>query len=186
MDGYDGVVLAGGQGRRMGIEAKSLLTVGGRPMIAASLAALAGAERTVVVGPGGQVIESPPGGGPVAALAAGLTRVTAPVVVVLAADLPFVTSVTVELLVARVPAVAVDTAGRPQFLLAAYRTTALQRALPDQPDGVAMRAVVARLQPQPRLVPITADGEPPEWWDCDTPTQLQQARRWSTSHSRSG
>jgi molybdopterin-guanine dinucleotide biosynthesis protein A len=163
----------------MGTGSKQLLAVGGRPMIAASLAAVAGARRIVVVGPGGDLVEDPPGGGPVAALAAALTRVTAPVVVVLASDLPFVSAAVVDLLVARAPAVAVDADGRAQPLLAAYRTMGLRQAIPAQPAGAAMRTVVDALAPKARLVEIAAAGAPPAWWDCDTPAQLKQARSWA-------
>src|SRR3954465_16095737 len=93
---YTAVVLAGGKAARLGGQAKPQLEVGGRPMLATVLAAVADASARVVVGPaqpvpGGVVLvrEHPPGGGPVAALRAGLESVTADVVVVLAGDLPF-------------------------------------------------------------------------------------------------
>jgi molybdopterin-guanine dinucleotide biosynthesis protein A len=171
---YDGLVVAGGRARRMGGGDKSALLVGGRSMRATALTALAGAERTVVVGPGGDALEDPPGGGPVAALAAGLPLVEAPVVVVLAADLPFVTADAVAVLAARANAVAVDDAGRAQYLLAAYRTADLRAAIPPYPDGCSLRSVIDPLAPA--LVQL--GGDPPPWWDCDTPEQLAFARKW--------
>ena len=45
------VVLAGGKAARLGGQAKPQLLVGGRPMLATVLAAVADADRRVVVGP---------------------------------------------------------------------------------------------------------------------------------------
>ncbi|MEN3610263.1 NTP transferase domain-containing protein [Plantactinospora sp. ZYX-F-223] len=63
----------------MGGADKPALPVGGRPMVDRVLAAAADADLRVVVGPAGELPagvratrEQPPGGGPVAALAAGL------------------------------------------------------------------------------------------------------------------
>lgn len=83
MADYAAIVLAGGAGRRLGGVAKPLLQVGGRSMLDRVLDAVADANPRVVVGPDSLVVppgvrrvsEQPPGGGPVAALAAGLTAV---------------------------------------------------------------------------------------------------------------
>jgi molybdopterin-guanine dinucleotide biosynthesis protein A len=74
------IVLAGGGGRRLGGRDKPALPVGGRPMLARVLDAVAAAAPRVVVGPARDDLpadvvqrrEDPPGGGPVAAVAAGL------------------------------------------------------------------------------------------------------------------
>lgn len=97
--GWDGVVLAGGLGRRMGPGDKLARRVGGVPLLERVIAALAGAERIIVAGPrrawvtGADrliwVAEDPPGGGPVAGLSAALSAVRASRLVVLAGDLPF-------------------------------------------------------------------------------------------------
>lgn len=145
---------------------KPALVVGGRPLLVIARAALVGAVRTVVVGPGGDVVEDPPGSGPVAALRAGLTLVSAPIVVVLAADLPQVTAAAVEALVAAAPAVAVDDAGRDQHLLAAYPAEALRAAA----TGSRMHPVTEALAPHRLSLP----GEP--WRDVDTPAELAEAR----------
>ncbi|WP_444546051.1 molybdenum cofactor guanylyltransferase [Virgisporangium aurantiacum] len=81
------MVLAGGAGRRLGGAAKPTLAVGGTPMLARVLAAVDDADGRVVVGPGslGLIVppgvrviqEEPAGGGPVAALAAGLAELAA-------------------------------------------------------------------------------------------------------------
>jgi molybdopterin-guanine dinucleotide biosynthesis protein A len=96
---FAAVVLAGGRAARLGGQAKPQLVVGSRSMLAAVLAAVPDADPRVVVGPpqpvpDGVVVlrEQPPGGGPVAAMRAGLARVDADVVAVLAGDLPFLTA----------------------------------------------------------------------------------------------
>ncbi|WP_399128711.1 molybdenum cofactor guanylyltransferase [Actinacidiphila sp. ITFR-21] len=94
---YDAVVLAGGAARRLGGADKPALPVGGRTLLDRVLAACAGADRTVVVGPRRPTArpvrwagEEPPGGGPLPALAAGLTALAsaAPTAGVLASAAP--------------------------------------------------------------------------------------------------
>ncbi|MCW2566643.1 MAG: molybdopterin-guanine dinucleotide biosynthesis protein MobA, partial [Mycobacterium sp.] len=51
MTGYTAVVLAGGRARRLGGIAKPAVDVGGRPMLARVLAAVADAGHVIVVGP---------------------------------------------------------------------------------------------------------------------------------------
>ena len=104
---YDTIVLAGGAARRLGGADKPALSVGGRPLLDRVLAACPGAAITVVVGPHRptartvvRALEDPPGGGPLAALDAGLRHTTAPTVLVLSADLPFLTAATVHTLLA--------------------------------------------------------------------------------------
>jgi molybdopterin-guanine dinucleotide biosynthesis protein A len=119
--GYVAIVLAGGAARRLGGRDKPALPIGGRPMLDRVLAAASGATCRIVVGPARadvaadviQVREDPPGGGPVAALAAGLAELDHPgepggsdriggragdLVAVLAADLPFLVSADIEAL----------------------------------------------------------------------------------------
>lgn len=100
---YDAVVLAGGAARRLGGADKPGLRVGGRPLLDRVLAACATATTTVVVAeprrtarPVEWAREEPPGGGPLAALDAGLRHVSAEHVVVLSADLPFLDEATVR------------------------------------------------------------------------------------------
>lgn len=101
MTGYAAVVLAGGAARRMGGVDKPARPVGGRPMLHRVLAAVADADQRIVVGPSGPVPggvrttrEEPPGGGPVAAIAAGLALLDpgTTTVALLAADLPLLTA----------------------------------------------------------------------------------------------
>ncbi|PWR07617.1 bifunctional protein IspD/ispF [Micromonospora acroterricola] len=100
MGTYAAVVLAGGAARRMGGLDKPALPVGGRPMRDRVLAAVTDASPRVLVGPADDVPgdvrvtrEDPPGGGPVAATAAGLALLDpdTPLVALLAADLPLLT-----------------------------------------------------------------------------------------------
>lgn len=104
---FDAVVLAGGAAKRLGGVDKPSVSVGGRSLLDRVLAACAGAAGTVVVGsrrPTARPVmwarEEPPGGGPLAALHAGLRRTTAERVVVLSADLPFLDEHTVRRLLA--------------------------------------------------------------------------------------
>ncbi|MEV6939475.1 NTP transferase domain-containing protein, partial [Streptomyces sp. NPDC051132] len=80
---YDAVVLAGGAARRLGGADKPGVRVGGRALLDRVLAACADARTTVVVATPRPTVrpvrwarEEPPGGGPVAALAAGLRQTT--------------------------------------------------------------------------------------------------------------
>ncbi|MFD6552737.1 molybdenum cofactor guanylyltransferase, partial [Streptomyces sp. NPDC058398] len=112
--GYDAVVLAGGAARRLGGEDKPGVRVGGRTLLDRVLAACADATRTVVVAgprptarPVEWAREDPPGGGPLAALDAGLRHTAAPYVLVLSADLPFLEEKTVRRLLDTLRAVTV-------------------------------------------------------------------------------
>lgn len=195
---YDAVVLTGGRSSRLGGVPKPDLRVGGSTMAARVLAAVRDADRSIVVGPAVRDVpvdlitrEEPPGGGPVAGLAAGLVGVRAPMVAVLAADLPFLDAATVRELRAALAArpeaavaLPVDAEGHDQLLCAVWRTAALRAALAQVggPAGVSLRAVLAAATgPAVRLtaVRLTAarEGLPP-WFDCDTPGDLATAREW--------
>lgn len=182
---YTAVVLAGGRAARLGGQAKPQLEVGGRAMLASVLAAVADAERRIVVGPPqpvpeGVVVvrEHPPGGGPVAALRAGLPPVTTDVVAVLAGDLPFLTAELIADLRARLAddgVLVVDGTGRDQLLLGVWRTHALRAVVPAGRGHKALRHVLAPLTVT-RVHPSVPSDRPPPWLDCDTPTDLARAR----------
>ena len=138
--GIAGIVLAGGAGRRMGGVDKAALLVGGVTLLDRVLgAARPVCERLVVVGPVRPtgvagvtfVTEAEPGGGPGAAVAAGLAAAPdAGVVLVLAADLPLLTSGHLRRLLAALDgagaeAAAAEDEGGPNPLLAAYAGPAL-------------------------------------------------------------
>ncbi|MCO1616920.1 NTP transferase domain-containing protein [Micromonospora sp. CPM1] len=104
MTGYAAILLAGGAARRMGGVDKPARAVGGRPMLHRVLDAVADADQRIVVGSSGPLPrgvrtarEEPPGGGPVAATAAGLAWLDpgTTTVAVLAADLPLLTTAAV-------------------------------------------------------------------------------------------
>ncbi|WP_067659824.1 NTP transferase domain-containing protein [Nocardia harenae] len=180
----DAVVLAGGRASRMGGVDKPGIVVGGRSLLDAALAAVAGCARVAVVGPERaelgpdvrQTREEPPGSGPVAALAAGLDALGAepsPLVVVLAADLPFLTADTMRRLIDHLgtadAAFAADRDGRPQYLIGVWRRGALDSAL------AALGSPVNH--PMKALVPAaSAVLELPGTDDCDTAEQVLRAR----------
>ena len=182
---YTAVVLAGGRAARLGGRAKPQLEVGGRTMLAAVLDAVADADSRIVVGPRQQVPddvvlvrEQPPGGGPVAALRAGLAAVSTDVVALLAGDLPFLTAALIGQLRERLTGdgvLVVDDGGRDQWLLGVWRTDALRRAVAGASGPTSLRKVLAPLSPG-RLRPAVEPGQPPPWLDCDTPADLARAR----------
>lgn len=182
---YDAIVVAGGAARRLGGVDKPALLLAGSSLLDRVLAAVTGAERTVVVGPERDVArpvhwcqEQPPGGGPVAALAAGFGHVRAELVVVLAADLPWIAPAVPELVAAvgsgtTDAALLADPAGRVNYLAAAWRRTALGAALAAVGDPAG--APVHRLLSSTAYVPV-ADRH--GWGrDCDTWDDLAAARR---------
>ena len=184
---FAAVVLAGGRSARLGGQPKPQLDVGGRTMLAAVLAALEGAEQRIVVGPPQPVPdgvllvrETPPGGGPVPALAAGLAAVdpATEVVAVLAADLPFVTRALVDELRDRLTGdgvLVVDDTGRDQLLLGVWRAAPLRAAAAGARPHGPLRGVLAPLAVT-RHRPVSPAGEPAPWTDCDTPAELARAR----------
>ena len=182
---YTAVVLAGGRAARLGGKAKPQLEVGGRTMLATVLDAVADAAERVVVGPFQPVPddvlvvrEEPPGGGPVAALRAGLAEVSTDVVALLAGDLPFLTAAVIAQLRTELDGdgiLVVDEGGRDQWLLGVWRTAALRAAVGAASGPTSLRKVLAPLSPR-RLRPAVEPGRPPPWLDCDTPADLARAR----------
>lgn len=188
------IVLAGGSGRRLGGIDKPALTLGAATLLDLALAAVTGAP-VVVVGPPRdlpagvlQVRESPSGGGPAAALAAGLRVVAdqlpelgpSAVVVVLAADLPGVRSTSVSRLVRGLDeestgAVLIDAAGRDQYLVGAWKLGPLRSAVAARPDwsGARLSDLLGPLV----STRIRAQGD--EVADIDTPADLD---RWHRPH----
>ncbi|WP_235497659.1 molybdenum cofactor guanylyltransferase [Frankia sp. R43] len=188
---WDALVLAGGAARRMGGDDKAALSVGGARLLDRVLGAVAAARTVVVVGPrrppvpGTRAVrwarEDPPGGGPVAAIAAGLRLVTATRVVVLAVDLPFLGAPEVQGLLDAVaagpggPQVALlsDPAQRPQYLAAAWRTVTLRAVLPVDPAGRSVRSLLAGQSVR------TVAATERVCLDCDDPAALAVARAWA-------
>lgn len=192
---YDAIVLAGGAARRLGGADKPALSVGGRALLDRVLDACPDALSTVVVGgrrptarPVHWTREDPPGGGPVAALDAGLRATTAELVLVLSADLPFLDRETVRALLAAPDAHGTDGAllrdpdGRDQPLVAAYRAEPLRREIAllatehGGLTGLPLRALTAELE-------LTAVATRPlASFDCDTWEDLAAARARIREH----
>lgn len=134
-------------------------------------------------------LEDPPGGGPVAALDAGLREATAELVLVLSADLPFLDRDTVQALLTAAAAGPGDGAllrdpeGRDQPLVAAYRAEPLRRETAllatehGHLRGLPLRALTAELD----LAAVTA-AEPLASFDCDTWEDLAAARARIREH----
>ncbi|WP_219105592.1 molybdenum cofactor guanylyltransferase [Austwickia sp. TVS 96-490-7B] len=178
------VILCGGQSRRFGASDKTAAVVGGHPILDRTIMDLPPHWPVTCVGPARPVPrsvqwvrEEPAGGGPVAGIAAALTTLATPYVVVLAGDLPFGGAVAAQLAAAvqdrrSLDGVqALDENGERQPLLAAYRTDALRRVIPEQARDLGVRRV---------LRPLTCGSmDIPAWvaWDVDTPEDLERARQ---------
>src|SRR4051794_2331287 len=170
----------------MGGGGKVSIKVDGRSLLERVLAALHHVADVVVVGEEVRTSravtftrEDPPGGGPAAALLAGVRAFPhAPGrVVVLAGDMPRVTGDTVDRVEAAVEddvdgAVLVDHGGRAQYLCASYRVAPLLAAAPPygEEHGLAMHRLLAPL----RLAEVAAVGE--EAADVDTWADLHAVR----------
>ncbi|MFF0434980.1 NTP transferase domain-containing protein [Streptomyces sp. NPDC004327] len=207
---YDAIVLAGGSARRLGGADKPGVRVGGRPLLDRVLSGCRDAGRTVVVAapratarPVAWAREDPPGGGPVAALDAGLRRLAdpaapeepgAPLVLLLSADLPFFAPDTARRLVAALDAepgadaaVTVDADGREQPLVAVYRAGPLRRVLGALAaergtlTGLPLRLVTGGLT----VTRVAADGSGDALgaaFDCDTWEDIAAARARIREH----
>ncbi|GGK93711.1 hypothetical protein GCM10012284_29580 [Mangrovihabitans endophyticus] len=182
----------------MGGADKPTLPVGGQSMLTRVLAAVDDADPRIVVGrvPPDLPVhvhstrEQPPGGGPVAAAAAGLAMVPEQVALtaLLAADLPLLTGEAVDVLrltVESAPmqgAVYRDADGRRQMLCGVWRTRALRdaveqlRAARGDLHGAAVRELMDLL----RVAEVSwRRSGPPPWFDCDTDDDLRAAQEWA-------
>lgn len=198
MTAHDAIVLAGGAAKRLGGIDKPAVSVGGRALLDRVLGACGDAARTVVVGgrrptarPVRWAREEPPGGGPVAALDAGVRQVDADTVLVLSADLPFLTRQTTHRLLdvlaadaAREGALLTDADGRDQPLVAAYRTEPLRREIAllateyGSLAGLPLRLLTSELD----LARVAADTDPLASFDCDTWEDISTARARIREH----
>jgi molybdopterin-guanine dinucleotide biosynthesis protein A len=183
--GFDAVVVAGGHARRLGGVDKPALSVGGLSLLDRVVNACVGATEIVVVGPRREttrlvrwVREEPVGGGPAAALAAGLRAGNAPWVVALAADHPFLGPEVIHSLWTAARghdgSVLVDAAGHEQWLIGCYRRTTLEarvaREAAHGTAGLSLRRLLARLD----LARLDAVGAAAT--DCDTWQDVAAAR----------
>jgi molybdopterin-guanine dinucleotide biosynthesis protein A len=170
---FDAIILAGAHSARLDGNDKALVEVGGKTLLQRAVEAAAAAERVIVVGPRRDaplqvtwVQERPAGGGPVAALAAGLDEVRSEHVCVLGVDHPLVSQADIASLVESVAgdgAIAIDAQGRAQPLVAVYRLEALF----DTVAGLhtVQRARVHELIAELALAPVVLGDAA---MDCDT------------------
>lgn len=156
---YGAVVLAGGDGVRLGGGGKASVEIGGETLLEHALGALIDVRDIVVVGdpvpttrPVTFVREDPVGGGPAAGLLAGLDAFPFPPtwLITLAVDMPLVTSWTIRRLTraaTRDGAVLIDENQRQQPLCAVYRSQALNRVRPEYggEHGMSLRDLLAPL-----------------------------------------
>ena len=149
------LVLAGGASRRFGSD-KLAAPLHGTSLLDHLLTSFPQVWPVIVVGARRETArrvqwarEDPPGGGPLAGVAAGVALVPTEIVAVVAGDMPYAGPPLVELVatlrnqppdVAGV--VATDHAGVANPLLAAYRTAALARAIPTPAHGRAAKLLL--------------------------------------------
>jgi molybdopterin-guanine dinucleotide biosynthesis protein A len=182
---WTAIVLTGGSGTRLGGRSKAEVVLGEATLLEHVLQGLPPGVNVVVVGPepttpSRTVIvtrESPAGGGPVAALAAGLQLVTTPLVGVIATDMPFASSLLAGL-TATIPPdadalVPLDATGRRQPLCAAYRSAALHRAVQSLGivENASLRSLIEHLAVAETTAARAADLE-----DIDTPSDLDRSQ----------
>ena len=184
---FDAIVLCGGSSTRLGDD-KALVEVGGATLLDRALDAVAGAQVTIAVGPRRDTarsvvwtIEDPAGGGPVAGIAAGLDLTKSELVVVLGVDFPFVDAARVTSVVGSVGrhdgAILRDATGRHQFLIGAYRSDPLRKAIGARdPNGMAVKELIAGMD-------IVVLDDPRSTFDVDTRDDLEEARRSTGSGS---
>ena len=176
------IVLCGGAGRRFGGD-KTRADLAGIPVLDHVLDGLPSDWPVICVGdprltrrPVRWCREDPPGGGPVAAIAAALRHVDSPVVVVLGGDMPHAAGPAPDLAsrLAQGPdleaVLGSDGDGRLQPLLAAYRTEALRGAVPQPAAGAALMRLLDSLRTL--VVPLPEGAA----LDVDTTEDLDRAR----------
>lgn len=176
------VVVAGGGSTRFGSD-KLAADLDGSTVLDRLLDALPAGWPVVVVGPRREVLrpgvrwtrEQPPGGGPLAAVVAGVALVEGPLVGVVAGDMPFAAPVLAELRSVLLSsgaeaAVAVDDDGQANPLLALYRTPAVRRLLPGPVTGGRAKRL---LELEHEEVPVPGVRAR----DVDTPEDLARVRR---------
>ena len=190
------MVLAGGASQRFPPDKLAQL-VDGEPLLDRTLASLPEDFVVVVVGPVRQVprpviftSEDPPGGGPAAAMIAGLRRAlaeSADVIVVLLADAPLGGQAASTLLgrledePSTAAAVGIDVYGREQPLQLALRPAAARALLAGAGPGGAAGVSARRLLDALRPGLMSQELAPAELWDIDGPDQLIAWRLRSSS-----
>ncbi|MHA7154882.1 molybdenum cofactor guanylyltransferase [Arthrobacter sp. TMN-50] len=195
---FNAVVLSGGRSSRLGGVPKAYLQVKGRTLLSLTCEAAAAAHRIVVVGPDDEAFhgrpaagtplpldceflrESPPFGGPAAALAAAVDHLrgdVTPWVLVLACDMPRIAPAIPALLAAAAKrpesSVVAHDGGRDQPLAAVYRLASLRTAVAAvQTSGgtqnLSMKALLARVQWRAIDVPPGSTADVDTWADAQS------------------
>lgn len=213
---FDVLILAGGAARRLGGVDKPMLEIGGSTLLDRVIEACAASTtgHVIVVGPPRATrrdvhwtSEDPPGGGPAAAIAAGLAALdelapvssgpsdAAPLLAVFAADLPLLDAKVIHSLwttlsdtdsapasgiaAAHDGTVIVDADGREQWLAAIYRRDALAAQIAKQPPERISGLPLRRLVQDLRLLRVLDAGRAVV--DCDTWEDVAAARRIAAS-----
>lgn len=181
LSGFAAVVLAGGQGSRLGGFDKASIEVDGRTLLEHALDAVIDAGEVVVVGeqvptdrPVTFVLEEPRRGGPAAGLLTGRDALlrTYPTIAVLAVDMPRLHAGTFrrlhEAAVGHEGAVLADADGRRQLALV-VETARLDAVRPDREGqhGLPVRALLEQVD----LVEVAPVGD--EARDIDTWSDLR-------------
>lgn len=174
------VVLAGGTSRRFGSD-KLAAPLRGSTVLDTVVASLPPRWPVVVVGPprdcGRRVTwtrEDPPGGGPLAGVAAGVALVVTDLVAVVAGDMPYAGPALVALVDALRTAppevegvVAADDDGVANPLLAAYRVAAVRAMLPSPAHDRPAKLLLG-------LAHLEVAVAGPATRDVDTPADLEE------------
>ncbi len=183
------LVVAGGMSTRFGSD-KLAAPLHGTPLLDHLLLGLPAGWPVVVVGARrdtprevGWTREEPPGGGPLAGIAAGLERVATELVAVVAGDMPHAAAALTGLadVLRTAPpevaaAVATDREAVANPLLAVYRTEAVRGALPEDPRGTPARSLLALPHVEVAVPGVQA-------LDVDTPADLDELRSAGGSHT---
>lgn len=177
------IVLAGGQGSRLGGVRKADLVVRGERLLDRVLTAVGPCWPRIVVGyedlavPPGVLLtrEDPPGSGPAAGVAAGMQLVgEAEWVLTLACDLPGISAAVPALLEAagkarkNTDAISASSENRLEWLVSIHRRESLQNAIINQPGGVvncSMRRLYSELNWEQVAVPPTSTRDIDTWED---------------------
>jgi molybdopterin-guanine dinucleotide biosynthesis protein A len=196
------IVLAGGSARRLSGTPKPLLLVADRPLLVhvARAAEATGADPVVIVGPTDTAPmvrdrrveampwtrEQPPGGGPVAGIAAGLALLGPPnsdddLVLLLAGDAPRIGPSLEPLVRAGRAAVArgqdgsvAHAGGRDQLLASCLRRRTLADAVAGEPAGRSLYEALGELRLEPVPVEETTVLDADTWDDLTNLRQLAE------------
>lgn len=180
---FDAIILAGGAGKRLGGVDKGALSIDGRTLLDRVIDAVSGARRVVVVGEppttAGDaritvVRERPAGGGPAAAIGAGVATLQgSAAVVVLACDMPGIAAALPPLLdgLASMPeadGVLARDGDRIQYLAGVHRLAALRAAVEGRGTlhGTSVRELMGALDLRVVDVPAGSTSDIDTWDDA--------------------